>query len=86
MTNTWSHLCQTDNTFYTLPLLQECKACGTDHRVQAMRFEGYLPSMYRASSKPAYTPLRSKIAALLKPKTTKSTIDEHQESYYDRQG
>lgn len=84
MSNTWSHLCQTDNFFHTLPLTQECKACGTDHRVQAMRFEGYLPSIYKASAKPAPTPLRSRIAALLRPK--KSTTDEHQNSYYDRQG
>jgi hypothetical protein len=83
MTNTWSHLCTTDNTFYTLPLHQECKGCRIDHRVQALRYGAYLPSINKALK---VTPLKSKIAALLKPKPNKPTIDEHQESYHDRQG
>jgi len=82
MTNTWSHYCNTDNTFYTLPLTQECKACKIDHRVQAMRWHGYQASMNKATT----APLKSRIAALLKPKSKKSTIDEHQSGYYDRQG
>ena len=83
MPNTWSHLCTTDNTFYTLPLHQECKVCKTDYRVQAMRYEGYLPALKQVSKKTTYSPLRNKIAALLK---TKTKPDEHQNSYYDRQG
>jgi hypothetical protein len=80
MTNTWSHHCQTNNTFYTLPLSQECKSCGTDHRVQAMRYNGYFPS------KVVRKPLKNRIAALLRPATKESTIDEHQNSYYDTKG
>jgi hypothetical protein len=82
MTTTWSHLCNTNNSFSTLQLTQECKACGIDHRVQAMRWHGYQPSINKTVS----TSLKTRIAALLKPNKLTLTIDEHQSSYYDRQG
>ena len=85
MPNTWSHLCNANNSFYTLPLNQECKVCKTDYRVQAMRYAGYFPASGQVLKKTA-SPLKSKIAALLKPKVKQQKLDEHQDSYYDRQG
>lgn len=86
MTNTWSHLCNTTNSFNTLPLTQECKACGIDYRVQAMRYEGYIPSLTARKTVPANNTIKTKLAALLRPQVKQPTIDEHQHSYYDRQG
>lgn len=86
MTNTWSHLCNTTNSFNTLPLTQECKACGIDHRVQAMRYEGYFPSLTGNKPISPRNSIKTRLAALLKPKAKLSTPDEHQHSYYDRQG
>lgn len=82
---TWSHLCNTTNSFHTLPLTQECKSCGIDHRVQAMRYEGYFPSSKEVSRK-VKSPLKNRIAALLRPRVKQQKPDEHQHSYYDRQG
>jgi len=85
MTNTWSHLCNTNNLFYTLPLNQECKVCKTDYRVQAMRYDGYSPLASSKKKTTAGNNIKTKLAALLKPTTKQSKHDEHQNSYYDRQ-
>lgn len=86
MTTTWSHLCNTNNSFSTLQLTQDCKACGIDYRVQAMRYEGYAPVSLAKKSISVNNSIKSKLAALLKPKIKQLKLDEHQNSYYDRQG
>lgn len=86
MTTTWSHLCNANNSFSTLQLTQDCKACGIDHRVQAIRYEGYSPLAFANKSKSTGNSIKSKLATLLKPKIKQSKLDEHQNSYYDRQG
>ena len=86
MPNTWSHLCNTNNSFSTLPLTQSCKVCGIDYRVQVMRYEGYAPLTIAKKKLTAGNNIKAKLAALLKPKTKQSKHDEHQNSYYDRQG
>ena len=86
MTTTWSHLCNTNNSFSTLQLTQECKACGIDHRVQAMRYQGYAPLSLAKKSKLSNSTIKNRLAALFKPEIKQSTPDEHQDLYYDRQG
>ena len=82
---TWSHLCSSDNVFYTLPLKKIC-SCGLSHQVQSLRYEGYgiIPAATRA--KEPSLPIRRRIAALLLPKELPTKIDENQHDYYDRQG
>ena len=86
MPNTWSHLCNANNSFSTLPLTQSCKVCGIDYRVQVMRYEGYtpLPSAKKNSLKD--NSIKQRLAALLRPATKNTKHDEHQNSYYDKQG
>jgi hypothetical protein len=79
--NTWSHLCTTDNAFYTLDIKQECKVCGLNHKVQSVRFEGYAPAPL--IKRKEEQPIRKRLAALFMPKRT---IDENQHDYYDRHG
>jgi hypothetical protein len=86
MPNTWSHLCNANNSFSTLPLTQDCKVCGTDYRVQAMRYDGYLPLASSKKKTTAGNNIKAKLAALLRPTTKQSKQDEHQNLYYDRQG
>ena len=86
MTNTWSHLCNTNNSFSTLLLTQDCKVCGTDYRVQAMRYDGYSPLASSKKKPTAGNNIKAKLAALLRPATKKPKHNEHQNSYYDRQG
>ena len=86
MTNTWSHLCNTNNSFTTLPLAHSCKVCGIDYRVQVMRYEGYTPLSIAKKNSQNNNSIKSRLAALLRPATKESKHDEHQNSYYDRQG
>ena len=81
---TWSHLCSSDNTFYTLPLKQIC-SCGLSHQVQSLRYEGHRPSPLINCSTPSL-PIRQRIAALFLPRELHKHNDEHQHDYYDRQG
>lgn len=84
---TWSHLCNSDNVFYNLPLKQVCR-CGLSHQVQSLRYEGFSPSPLIPTKKKAENlPLRRRVAALFMPKATPRKItDENQHDYYDRQG
>ena len=77
MADTWSHLCNANNSFSTLPLTQDCKTCGTDYRVQTLRYGGQLPENAVELN------VKTKLAALFQPKPTHY---EHQEDYNDRQG
>lgn len=80
--DTWSHLCTTDNAFYTLSIKQECKVCGLNYKVQSVRYEGYNPAPLINKTK--QEPIKKRIAALFMPKQT--AIDENQHDYYDRHG
>jgi len=83
---TWSHLCSSDNVFYTLPLKQICN-CGLSHQVQSLRYEGYKPMpLIKRTTKESSLPIRRRIAALFLPKELPTKIDENQHDYYDRQG
>jgi hypothetical protein len=80
--NTWSHLCNNNNTFYTLDIKQECKLCRLTHSVQSLRYQGYSPNPLPTKQ---VVPLKRRLAALFMPKKAK-TNDENQHDYYDRHG
>lgn len=85
--NTWSHLCGVNDNFINLPLTQVCETCGLSQQVQALRYHGYDPKpLIPVKKKTENAPLRKRVAALLLPKVTPTTIDENQHDYYDRQG
>lgn len=77
MVDTWSHLCNANNSFSTLPLTQDCNTCGTDYRVQTLRYGGVQPA------NTVIQRTHTKVAALFQPKPT---YYEHQEDYNDRHG
>lgn len=84
---TWSHLCNSNNVFYTLPLTEECKICRLSHQVQSLRFQGYDPKpLINVTKKSEQESLRRRVAALFLPRVTPKIIDENQHDYYDRQG
>jgi len=84
---TWSHLCSSANSFFTLPLSKACDTCGLSHEVQSLRYEGYDPKpILPLRKKTEPVPFRTKVAALLLPKATSKIIDESQTDYYDRHG
>jgi hypothetical protein len=85
--NTWSHLCGINDSFTNLPVEKVCDNCGLSHQVQALRYQGYDPKpLMPIKKKVESSPLRRRVAALLLPKVTPTTIDENQHDYYDRQG
>jgi hypothetical protein len=83
---TWAHLCNTNNKFYTLTISEECKECGLNHKVQSLRFDGYRPTPLIKRTTETSLPIRRRIAALFLPKELPTKIDENQHDYYDRQG
>jgi hypothetical protein len=51
-----------------------------------MRYDGYSPLASSKKKPTAGNNIKAKLAALLGPTTKQSKHDEHQNSYYDRQG
>lgn len=67
--STWSHLCNSTNSFVVLNTDQECTICGINNTVQTLRLDGYapMPVVLRGPS-PKLSTAR-KIAALFRPKS-----------------
>ena len=81
---TWAHRCNSTGNYSTIPLDQECTACGINNVVETTRYAGFAP--LPASKKPLDKPKR-KLAALFMPfKRSKPETTEYETEFYDRHG
>lgn len=81
---TWAHNCDSTGKFSLIPLGEECKICGTNSAVTAVRHGGYMPLPV---AKKESTEKKKKIAALFLPfKRNKPKDNEYETEFYDRHG